>query len=516
MTSTNTDQLQELITCTICHDRYKDPRILPCSHTFCYNCIRTSIQDDKVICPFQDDEIIDQNDIDKLPINRTAKDMVDFLLNINPSLDKKTYYPCENCNEKQALNWCEKCGTNLCEACTQSVHAIKIFQTHTIVSLSNKILSFCSEHVDEKFKYWCTQCDTLVCRDCLLFKHKDHTFLPMKDAAADATDNFEKVMHEVNEIKRNLTQFSNTMKNAIERQREIVRYEMQETAQLFANLQRLLEERKCVLIKQLEDEQVETMKILSQQQMKVDQHLKLTTVQEFCIRKMLESSDSVQILKFKSILIHKYKEFSEQYEKIDEGCIIQRHTFKRDDKDLEQLADMILRLGNIKSKSHVVKKDGITIKTIPIDLSKISDNRTDVISKEQNIARGYKFSLKQPMKLRSIRIHSDHVGQLIGFVVDDTNSVIQKGIINSVNATMKWVTIPIECEIKNNYGVLVLPPSNSGSYTYKNGDNQFRKVNDNCSVKSKLCSITNQIILSSQLTVINNTHSISMIIDVEE
>ncbi|CAF1064185.1 unnamed protein product [Adineta ricciae] len=513
---TNTDQFQELITCVICHERYKDPRILPCSHTFCYKCIQKSMQDGKFTCPLQDEQIIEQNDIDNLPTNRTAKEMVDFVLHINPSLDKKAYLPCENCNELQAWNWCEKCGTNLCETCTQSVHMIKIFQSHVIVPLASKVLSFCSEHSEEKFKYWCTQCNTLVCRDCLLFKHKDHTFLPTKDAADEVTANFEKLMQEVNGMKRNLMQFSTTMKNAIERQREVVRHEMQEAAHLFANLQRLLEERKCALIKELEDRQVETMKILAQQQMKVDEHLKLTTVQEFCIRKMLDSSDPIQILKFKSTLAQNYQEFSDQYHRIDEGCIIQRHMFKRDDKDLEHLADMILRLGNIKSKSYVVKKDGVTVKTIPLDLSKISDNRTDVISKEQNIARGYKLLLKQPMKLRSIRVHSDHIGQLVGFIVDENNNLVQKGVINSVNSMMKWVTIPVECELKNNYGVLVLPPSNNGSYTYKNGDNQFRKVNENCSVKSRLCSVANQLILGSPLTVINNTHSISMIIDVEE
>ncbi|CAF1573989.1 unnamed protein product, partial [Adineta steineri] len=66
------------------------------------------------------------------------------------------------------------------------------------------------------------------------------------------------------------------------------------------------------------------------------------------------------------------------------------------------------------------------------------------------------------------------------------------------------------------YGVLILPPSDNGSYTYKNGDNQFRKITENCSVKSKLCNMTTQLNIGLQLTVINNTHSISMILDVEE
>ncbi|CAF0999882.1 unnamed protein product [Adineta steineri] len=516
LNDSNTKQLQEFTTCTICLKKYKDPRILPCSHTFCLKCLHQSVKDGKFSCPMKDDIMINENDIDQLPINRTAKDTVDFVVSLSPSLDEKTYYPCENCNEKQALNWCEKCATNLCDTCTKSVHSIKIFQAHTIVSLSNKIYSFCLEHPDEKFKYWCTQCHLLVCRDCLLFKHKDHTFVSLDDAAMDAKGNLERKTQEINEIKRNLTQFSTTTKNAIERQREIARHEMQDTAQTFANLQQMLEERKCILTKELKDEEIQSIKILNQQQINIDQHLNLTTVQELCIRQILNSDDPIQILKFKSTLSHNYNEFIEKYRKIDEGCIIMRDTFKRNDKDLEDLQDMISKLGSITSKAHVVKKDGVAIRTIPLDISKISDSSNSIISKEQNIARGYKFSLKQPMKLRSIRIQSDHIGQVIGFVVNDANTVIQKSIINSVNATMKWLIIPMEFEIKDNYGVLILPPSDNGSYTYKNGDNQFRKITENCSVKSKLCNMTTQLNIGLQLTVINNTHSISMIIDVEE
>jgi len=472
--------------------------------------------DGKITCPLRDDTTINENEIDKLPLNRTAKDMVNFLLSINPSLDKKAYYQCENCNDKQAVNWCEKCTTNFCESCTKSIHSIKIFQSHLVVPLSDKTNSFCLEHSDEKFKYWCNQCEVLVCRDCLLFKHKDHIFSTLHDAATDAKAKLEKTSHEINEIKRNLTQFSTTTKHAIDRQREIVRHEKQNTEQTFDTLQRSLEERKHTLIKELEDEELQTIKILNRQQNAIDQHLNLTILQELCIKKMLDSNDSMQVLIFKSTLSHNYTDFTEQYKKIDEGCIIMRHTFKKDDKDFDQISEKISELGNIKSKPHVVKRDGITVKTRPLGISKVSESSSDSISKEHNIARGYKFSLKQPMRLRSIRIQSDHVGQIIGFVVDDVNTVIQKGTINSINATMKWVIIPIECDLKNNYGVFVLPPSDNGSYTYKNGNHQFRTINENCSVKSKYCNIATQLNVGSQLTIINNTHSINMIIDIEE
>ncbi|CAF1573998.1 unnamed protein product, partial [Adineta steineri] len=345
----NTEQLQELVTCAICLEYYKDPRILPCSHTFCLKCIQQLAVTDKPVCPFRDNTTINQNDINQLPINRTAQDMVEFMMNFNPSLNTNCNSLCDNCNEKPGMNWCEKCAFHYCESCTKSVHSVKALQSHTIVPASEKTHSFCLEHSDEKFKYWCTQCHLLVCRDCLLFKHKYHTFLSLKDAAMDAKGNLEKKTQEINEIKRNLTQFSTTTKNAIRQQQQKTIEERNNIEHIFKTLQRMLEERKCILIKELEDDEIHSIKILNRQQINIDQHLNLTTVQELCVRQILNSDDPIQILKFKSTLSHNYSDFIEKYRKIDEGCIIMRDIFKRNDKDLEDLQDMISKLGSITS-----------------------------------------------------------------------------------------------------------------------------------------------------------------------
>jgi Zinc finger, C3HC4 type (RING finger) len=37
--------------CSICLDGFKDPRILPCGHTFCEMCLKTLIKNDCVQCP---------------------------------------------------------------------------------------------------------------------------------------------------------------------------------------------------------------------------------------------------------------------------------------------------------------------------------------------------------------------------------------------------------------------------------------------------------------------------------
>ena len=132
------------------------------------------------------------------------------------------------------------------------------------------------------------------------------------------------------------------------------------------------------------------MNILDQQQNTIDQHLNLTIVQELCIKKMLDSNDPMQILKFKSTLSHNYKDFTEQYKKIDEGYTIASHTFEKDDKDVEQILGIISKLGKINSKSRAVKRDGFEISP-QLDISKPDGE--------------IKFTEKQSIMLVDINFH---------------------------------------------------------------------------------------------------------------
>jgi hypothetical protein len=45
-------QKETVHACPLCNDQYKDPRVLPCTHTYCLNCIREKlINNSRVTCP---------------------------------------------------------------------------------------------------------------------------------------------------------------------------------------------------------------------------------------------------------------------------------------------------------------------------------------------------------------------------------------------------------------------------------------------------------------------------------
>ena len=36
--------IEELLECTICLEQFKNPKMLPCQHTFCENCLQNLVE----------------------------------------------------------------------------------------------------------------------------------------------------------------------------------------------------------------------------------------------------------------------------------------------------------------------------------------------------------------------------------------------------------------------------------------------------------------------------------------
>ncbi len=45
-------QKETVHACPLCNNEYKDPRVLPCTHTYCFNCVRDKlIKNSRLTCP---------------------------------------------------------------------------------------------------------------------------------------------------------------------------------------------------------------------------------------------------------------------------------------------------------------------------------------------------------------------------------------------------------------------------------------------------------------------------------
>ena len=194
--------LEKEITCAICHEHYTDPKVLPCCHYYCKQCIRhlalRTGTDKPFPCPeCRKDTTLPEASVDNLPtaffVNR-MKEVHSKLELAHGKVEAK----CEMCMEDKAEAFCRQCTKFICADCVKSHKKMKkVFPGHKISTLeelkeggAEEILiqeshETCKVH-DQPKNIFCYDCDTLICRDCTIKDHLGHNYEFIKVAGPEA------------------------------------------------------------------------------------------------------------------------------------------------------------------------------------------------------------------------------------------------------------------------------------------------------------------------------------------
>lgn len=104
--------LEETLTCPVCLDLFDDPRLLPCSHTFCGKCLHSTRTNRSLIsCPLCRAHVLGQI----LPVNRIVSALVEQFREGNRSIP--IHAKCYDCKSYHKLEICCHCDTLLCTKC---------------------------------------------------------------------------------------------------------------------------------------------------------------------------------------------------------------------------------------------------------------------------------------------------------------------------------------------------------------------------------------------------------------
>ena len=171
--------------CKICDRELKDARILPCGHSLCAICISQTIITSKM-CPLCEFDL-SLSTISSLPPNYAIqtwqKELPNYFSSINEEENqissKREKKICINCDEREGLKYCENCKILLCLECSDSIHSLKAFQSHSFKKNSNQIhlnskFAKCDQHKKKK-EFYCEKCDEILCSVCLVENHNLHT-----------------------------------------------------------------------------------------------------------------------------------------------------------------------------------------------------------------------------------------------------------------------------------------------------------------------------------------------------
>ena len=217
-------ELEREITCAICQEHYTQPKVLPCLHYYCKQCILNLALRTGTVKPFSCPEcrkeaILPDDGVDQLP---TAF-FVNRLKAAFPTLEqahRRMEFKCEACSDSgaKAEAFCRQCALFICSKCVESHQRLKkMFDGHKIASFQELEEGSAQEMVMEEPQtgkcpfhkepliIYCFDCSALICHHCTVKDHKDHNFEFSAVAAPRIKEKLMEELQPLREVRINLS-----------------------------------------------------------------------------------------------------------------------------------------------------------------------------------------------------------------------------------------------------------------------------------------------------------------------
>ena len=328
-------KLEDQLTCAICLDAFKDPKLLQCFHVYCKDCLQRLVVTDRqgqlsLCCPTCRQSTL-------LPPATSVSDLqaafhIHHLFEIQDAL-KKVKDPqkvqCEKCTitARNATNFCRDCGEFICEKCTEMHREWKELSKHEVVSMEQiqsnmkqlvppkKVTLYCSQHEGMKLDLYCETCGELICLHCTVNKHcrPKHKYGLVGDTferhKAEITTSLEPVEKQLGVVGKALEQFDL-------RWQELDELEVameDDIGQQIRQLQELLEARKAELVGQMKQHIQTKRKNLAAQKDEVETvQTQLVSCLSF-VRESLRTGSQGEVMKMKKAVVKQIKEMTDNF-----------------------------------------------------------------------------------------------------------------------------------------------------------------------------------------------------------
>ena len=181
---------------SVCLELFTEPKILPCCHTFCLECLKKTASRGKtegqITCP-------KCRQSHPIPAGGLSEFLTDFIASceveaagLNVPTKRDDTQVCGECGQNDPIShFCTECQKYLCSVCGLDLHKrLKIYNGHNVspiaqidaAMLQSCRMHYCTLHATEVLKIYCETCEKLVCRDCTLVDHHEHSYKFVQDA----------------------------------------------------------------------------------------------------------------------------------------------------------------------------------------------------------------------------------------------------------------------------------------------------------------------------------------------
>ena len=142
------ETVEKQLTCPSCQNRYNQPRILSCLHSFCHDCLchfPVSIQR-RVTC-------IVCRQTTQLPDNGVSEFQSGVFINnvqeLYEMIKKSQQSSCDNCHKERSNGYCKQCSVLLCQTCIDVHNRWAPFTSHQIVGVDDVAATTISNQINE-------------------------------------------------------------------------------------------------------------------------------------------------------------------------------------------------------------------------------------------------------------------------------------------------------------------------------------------------------------------------------
>ena len=299
MSAVEVKKAQNNLTCPVCYQLFKNPKYLPCYHSYCEECLEKMQVQSKIICPeCRKEAKVPAGGVKELATNFFINRLVDDLI-MKKKVDGEEEVKCDECDEDDpVVSFCPECNSFLCHACNDHHKRNKRYRGHAVVPLtelkSNKEapiqakvkIPLCKEH-DEHLKYYCETCDELVCMYCTVKKHNGHHHDSVKQMATKHRNELKKITDPVEGM---ITHVSETYDNIEKMKKKIRRRSGEVDKKIDGYYDELIEK----LMKQKDEVKQQAHDTVSQKEKAVTTQMEEVTSMQAELMSMKELTDALE------------------------------------------------------------------------------------------------------------------------------------------------------------------------------------------------------------------------------
>ncbi|XP_033025620.1 transcription intermediary factor 1-beta isoform X2 [Lacerta agilis] len=288
----NVEGIDLLEKCGVCRERLRserDPRLLPCLHTVCKECMKVepaaavaaaaaaagggNNKDGQVVdCPVCKHQCYLKDIVENYFLRDGATESFGDAREANQC--------CTSCEDNApATSYCVECQEPLCETCVEAHQRVKYTKEHTVRSTGSSKSQerektvYCSVHKHEPLVLFCDTCDTLTCRDCQLNVHKDHQYQFLEDAVKNQRKMLASLVKRLGDKHANLQKSTKEVRTSIRQVADVQKRVQVDVKMAILQIMKELNKRGKVLVN-------DAQKVTEGQQEKLErQHWAMTKLQ---------------------------------------------------------------------------------------------------------------------------------------------------------------------------------------------------------------------------------------------